>query len=161
MMKQYLLGNEIDFEKKCKLRIWAGAGFVLLGTLALIALSFYRFHVPVLYLEEGHQDFVGGFYCGTGFALIASGLITILKNRRYLKKADLQKKRKVYEQDERNRMIGLRSWAYAGYSMFLLLYLSILVSGFISMTILKVLLVVLAVFGLLLFCFSLILRKLM
>ncbi len=161
MMKQYFLGNEIDFTKKCRLRIWAGAGFVLLGALALAALTVYRFDFPVFYLEEGHQDFVGGFYCGTGFALIASGLITIFKNWRYLKKKELGKKREVYELDERNRMIGLRSWAYAGYTLFLFLYLAILVSGFLSMTVLKVLLAVMAVFGLTLFFFSLILRKLM
>ncbi len=44
------------------------------------------------------------------------------------------KKRKIREMDERVRTIGTRSWAYAGYSLFLLLYAGILVSGFVSIT---------------------------
>ena len=58
-------------------------------------------------------------------------------------------------------MLGLRSWAYAGYAMLFILYIGILVSGFISIIILKTLLVILAVYVLDLFIFRMILQKTM
>lgn len=58
-------------------------------------------------------------------------------------------------------MLGLRSWAYAGYTMLLLLYIGILISGFISILILKTLLIILAVYVVVLFVFRMILQKTM
>ena len=53
---------------------------------------------------------------------------------------------KLFSVTRLNRMLGLRSWAYAGYAMLFILYIGILVSGFISIIILKTLLVILAVY---------------
>ena len=58
-------------------------------------------------------------------------------------------------------MLGLRCWAYAGYSFFLVLYVGMLFAGLISKTVLSVLLVVGAVFAALLFIFKLVLQKAM
>ena len=160
MIFNQILGNQpVDFKKKCQLRIWLAAGFVLLGLLSLLIVFLTHGEIPVLYLEEGHQSFARGFFSGMGGGLIAAGLITIYKNYSYLKHADSRKKREIFETDERNRLLGLRSWAYAGYGMFLLLYLGMIACAFVSLTIMKTLLVVSAVFALLLLFFRVLLQK--
>lgn len=160
-LNEFFTDVPTDFEKRCRLRIRLSAGLIALGLISLGVTALTEGNMPILYLEPGAPDFVSGFYTGIGFGLIAAGLITIIKNRRYLKNGDLKKQRQIYETDERNRMLGLRSWAYTGYAMFLLLYIGVLVSGFISMTVMKVLLVVMAVYAILLFGFKQILMRYM
>ena len=102
-----------------------------------------------------------GFYGGTGFGLAAAGVITIIRNLKYLRNPELKEKRRIYETDERNRMLGLRCWAYTGYTMMLSLYIGILISGFISMTVTKTLISVAAFFAVLLLVFRRLLQKIM
>ena len=80
---------------------------------------------------------------------------------RYLKNPELLKKGQVAEDDERNRLLGLRCWAYTGYAMFLVLYVGMLIGGFISPTVVVVLQTVLAVYALLLLVFRTILARCM
>ena len=98
---------------------------------------------------------------GFGIALIAAGGALIVKNMRYLKNPELLKKGQVAEDDERNRLLGLRCWAYTGYAMFLVLYVGMLIGGFISPTVVVVLQTVLAVYALLLLVFRTILARCM
>ena len=114
-----------------------------------------------MYLEPGYTDYIPGFYWGTGAGLVAAGIISIIRNVKYLKNPELGKKRKIYETDERNRMLGLRCWAYTGYTMMLTLYIGILVSGFISLTVSKTLMVVAAFYAVVLFVFRRLLQKAM
>ena len=161
LLNNLFIDNPINFEKRCKTRIIASCLLLVLGAVT-IALSFLAGdHIPVLYMTADHYDIIPGFYMGTGFGLLFAAIATIIKNVRYLKKPDLKKEREIYETDERNRMLGLRSWAYAGYAMLFILYIGILVSGFISIIILKTLLVILAVYVLVLFIFRMILQKTM
>lgn len=118
-------------------------------------------HAMVMYLEQGYKDFMPGFYGGTGFGLAAAGVITIMRNLKYLRNPELKEKRRIYETDERNRMLGLRCWAYTGYTMMLSLYIGILISGFISMTVTKTLISVAAFFAVLLLVFRRLLQKIM
>lgn len=161
LLNQLFIDNPINFDKRCKTRIVCSCLLIVLGA-AAVALSFLAGNqLPVSYLEEGHSDFLSGFYLGTGFGLICAAAATIIKNVRYLKNPKLRKEREIYESDERNRMLGLRCWAYTGYAMLFLLYTGILVSGFISLTVLKTLLVVIAVYGVMLLIFRCILQKAM
>ena len=161
LLNNLFIDNPINFEKRCKTRIIASCLLLVLGAVT-IALSFLAGdHIPELYMTADHYDFIPGFYMGTGFGLLFAAIATIIKNVRYLKKPDLKKEREIYETDERNRMLVLRSWAYAGYAMLFILYIGILVSGFISIIILKTLLVILAVYVLVLFIFRMILQKTM
>lgn len=160
-LNQLFVDTPVDFERRCRNRIWISAGMVALGAVSLVLVLLTRGDFPVLYLEPGTRDFIPGFYTGLGCGLIGAGVITILKNMRYLKNPEAGKKRKITETDERNRMLGLRCWAYAGYTMFLLLYVGILIGGFVSVTVVKVLLAVGAVYGLLLLVFRLILQRCM
>lgn len=160
-LNQLFMDTPIDFEKRCRRRIAISAGLVVLGAVSILIVLLTQGQIPVLYLEPNTRDFIPGFYTGLGGGLIGAGIISILKNRRYLKNPEEGKKRKIMETDERNRMLGLRCWAYAGYSMFLLLYVGILIGGFISVTVVKVLLGVGAVYGLLLLGFRLMLQRAM
>ena len=58
-------------------------------------------------------------------------------------------------------MLGLRCWAYTGYTMMLTLYIGILVSGFISLTVSKTLMIVAAFYAVVLFVFRRLLQKAM
>lgn len=149
----------IDFEKRCRRRIAIGAAAVLLGIATLLVWTCLSPNLPVLYLEEQSRTATADFYAPLGAALIAAGLIKIRQNRRILKDPALKKQREIQETDERNRILGLRCWAYAGYTMFLLLYIATLAAGFISLTVLKVLLAVTGLFAFLLLIFRLILQR--
>ncbi|MBS6646614.1 MAG: hypothetical protein KH366_23850 [Clostridiaceae bacterium] len=159
-LKQLFIENNIDFDKRCRSRIMIGALFAALGAVAVV-LSFASDYLPVMYLEPGYRESISAFYIGTGCGLIGAGIMTVINNIRYLKKPELKKKRKIYETDERNRMIGLRCWAYTGYTMMLGLYIGILAGGFISLTVLKTLLAVLAVYAVILGIFKIILQRVM
>lgn len=161
-LNRLFIETPINFEKRCRNRIIIGVVFTLLGLLALIlAAASSNSQLPILYLEPGSRDLISGFYSGTGAGLTAAGIITIIKNIRYLKKPELKQKQKIYETDERNRMIGLRCWAYTGYTMMLSLYIGILISGFISITVMKTLLAVAAIYAVILLTFRLLLQKTM
>lgn len=151
----------VDFKKRCRMRIFVGAAFLILGGISVIAAALFGNGIPVAYLEPGARTFIPDFYTWTGIGLMAGGAVSIFRNCRYLKREELFKKRAVEESDERNRLLGLRSWAYAGYTMFLLLYLGVLVSGFISKTAVVVLLTVIAGYAAMLFFFRLILSRIM
>lgn len=153
-LNRLFVETPIDFEKRCRNRIIFGSVIAVLGavTFALVFL---------MDMEPGASDFVPGFYTGIGGGFFGAGVITVVKNYRYLKNPELNRKRKIYETDERNRMLGLRCWAYAGYSMFLFLYIGVIVSGFISVTAMKVLLSVAGVYGILLLVFRRVLQKCM
>lgn len=159
-LNQLFVENSIDFEKRCRMRITLGFVMAVLGLIAII-IVIAADQLPVLFLEEGSRDFMDGFYVGAGGGLIGAGLVTAIKNIRYLKVPDIRKKQEIIETDERNRMLGLRCWAYAGYSFFLVLYIGMLFAGLISQTVLMVLLVVGAVYGVLLLIFRLLLQKAM
>lgn len=137
----------IDFESRCRTRIKVGLGIAVLGLLSLAVMAL------------GGQDMV--FYGSLGAGLMAGGILSVRRNRRYLKDPALRKRQEVAENDERNRLLGLRCWAYSGYTMFLLLYVGILVSGFVDRTAAMVLLTVTGVYALVLLVFRIFLQKVM
>lgn len=137
----------IDFESRCRTRIKVGLGIAVLGLLSLAVMAL------------GGQD--TAFYGSLGAGLMAGGILSVRRNRRYLKDPALRKQQEVAENDERNRLLGLRCWAYSGYTMFLLLYVGILVSGFVDRTAAMVLLTVTGVYALVLLVFRIFLQKVM
>ena len=137
----------IDFESRCRTRIKVGLGITVLGLLSLAVMAL------------GGQD--TAFYGSLGAGLMAGGILSVRRNRRYLKDPALRKRQEVAENDERNRLLGLRCWAYTGYTMFLLLYVGILVSGFVDRTAAMVLLTVTGVYALVLLVFRVFLQKVM
>ncbi len=139
--------QEREFEKRCRRRILVQKLLFLLGALAVFASLMYEKWMPVLYLEQGGREYVEEFYQVLGIALMAASLVQMYRTRRCLRDPELKKAKQLAENDERNRLIGLKAWAVSGYAMFLLLYLGVLVSGFVSATVSRVLLVTVAVFA--------------
>lgn len=90
---------------------------------------------------------------------MAASLVKIGRTRRYLLNPELGKGKWLEENDERNRLIGLRCWAFSGYALFLLLYAGILISGFMNMTVARVLMAVTVVFALLLGIFRVVISR--
>ncbi|MCI7796235.1 hypothetical protein [Porcincola intestinalis] len=162
MFKRYLTGNgPEDFEKSYKIRAAAGLAVAVLGMIPLILSTLFESSFPIFLSDAASVDFIRGFYRGTGLGLAAAGIITCIQNFRYLKNKELFKKKSVEESDERNRLIGLRCWALAGYTMFLFLYLAMLAAGLYSVTVLKVLLAVTAAFAFLLLVYRIMLQRLL
>ena len=54
-------------------------------------------------------------YAGMGGALMAVGVLQIVKNRKYRTDADYREKTDVKANDERNRFLRMKSWSWAGY----------------------------------------------
>ena len=133
-LKALFMEEPVDFEKRCRLRILVGKTAAVLGLLSVAAAWFYGNSRTV-----AGDSFIQEFYTWIGIGFMAGGAASVWKNRRYLKDEAALKKRRVEECDERNRLLGLRSWAYSGYAMFLLLYLGFLASGFFDRTVMYVL----------------------
>lgn len=141
-------------EKKIKIRITYCIVLIVLGVVSLYVGNF----VP---LNSGDAEYSAGYYTGLGFGVIAAGVITIIKNVRLLKNQEKLKEREIYESDERNRMIGLKTWSYAGYAMFILLYIAQMVAGVFNVVVMNTLLAVLGLFALCLFISRVVLSKIM
>ena len=160
-LNRLFLDVPVDFERRCRNRLRVGMGVTLLGVLSLAAMVLQNRQIMVLYLEPGAGEFIPAFYGSLGIGLMAGGLANVMRNRRYLSDPKLRREREVAENDERNRLLGLRCWAYAGYTMFLALYVGILACGFVSVTAAKVLMVVGGVYALLLLLFRILLSRAM
>lgn len=160
-VNQLISGGPVDFKKRCRTRMKVGVGFVLMGAVTMCVTAAAKGNLHMVYLEAEAAEFVSEYYAILGIALMAAGAAQFVKNMRYVKNPELLKKGQVAENDERNRLLGLRCWAYTGYAMFLLLYVGMLIGGFISLTVVVVLQTVLAVYALLLLIFRMILARCM
>lgn len=140
--------------QKIKLRIIYSALLTILG----IASLYVGIYIP---LASGNTAYSSGFYTGIGIGLIAASIINIIKNIHLLKNKDALKRREIYESDERNRLIGLKSWSYTGYAMFILLYIALLFAGAVNVLVMKTILAILAAFAVCLLISRCILKKIM
>lgn len=143
-----------NIEQKIRLRIIYAILLTILGIVSL----YIGTNVA---LATDNVAYSSGFYRGTGGGLIAASIITIIRNILLLKNKEALKQREIYESDERNCMIGLKSWSYAGYAMFLLLYIALLFAGCMNVIVMNTILVILAVFALCLFVSKSILKAIM
>jgi len=141
-------------ETKTKNRIWYCVGLIVCGVISLV-LGIGNI------LPAEMSDYCSGFYTGVGGGLIAASTITLIKNVMLLRNAEKLKEKGIYENDERNKMIGLKTWSYAGYAMFVLLYIGMLVAGFISEMVMNTLLATIGVFALCIFFAGLYCKKTM
>lgn len=155
-LNKLFIEEPIDFEKRCRSRVLISAVIMVIGAATWGISLYYGIHVP-----EEATEFAMDFYTAMGPALMAAGLVSLIRNRRYLGDEKLKRKRELAESDERNRLLGLRCWSYAGYTMFLLLYVGILISGFFSELVMRTLLAVMGLFGVVLLIFRLYLQRIM
>lgn len=153
-----MLSNEIKVGKGIVKRIKLRIAYSVLLTILGVASLYVGYNVP---LATGNSEYSSGYYVGLGFGLIAASIITIIKNIKLLKNKEALKEREIYEEDERNKMIGLKCWSYAGYAMFILLYIGILIAGAVNVVVMNTILVILGAFAICLFIARLILSKIM
>ena len=66
----------------------------------------------VLSLTEVLDDSI---YAGMGGALIAVGILQIIRNFRYRSNPDYREKINTEADDERNRFLRMKSWSWTGY----------------------------------------------
>ena len=141
-------------EKKLKIRIVYSIGLLILGIISLVLGTGKFFPMKI-------SEYSSGFYTGLGGGLLGASLLTIIKNVRILTNQEKLKQREIYENDERNKMIGLKTWSYAGYAMFILLYIGMLIAGFVSELVMNTILTTFGVFGICLFVAGLYCKKTM
>ncbi len=144
----------MNIKKKIKLRMIYSVILMVLGAASLYVGNF-------VVINSGDAEYSAGYYTGLGFGVIAAAAITLVKYILLLKNPEKLKAREIYESDERNKMIGLKTWSWAGYAMFILLYVAQMVAGMFNVVVMNTLLVVLAVFALCLFVCGVVLKKIM
>lgn len=152
LLNETKIGKSID--QKIKLRIGYCVVLIVLGIASLYVGTSVT-------LASGNAEYSSGYYVGLGCGLICAAIITIIKNVRLLRNKEALQQREIYEADERNKMIGLKAWSYAGYAMFLILYVALLVMGAVNVVVMNTLLAVLGVFALCLFISRIVLTKIM
>ena len=82
----------------------------------------YRFFLSFFWIALGATLAVCGgtgrldeFWSGMGFALVLVGLLQVLRNIRYRTNREYREKFDTESNDERNRFISNKAWAWAGY----------------------------------------------
>ena len=58
---------------------------------------------------------VDDYWCGLGAGLLGVGVVQTIRNIRYLRSAEYREKVNTTNQDERNRFLANKAWAWAGY----------------------------------------------
>lgn len=133
------------YENKLKFRIAASCVLLALGICAL--------YLGAVLLEEGGraEDFLRGFYVGTGGGLSAASIITIIKNVLLLKNEEKKKKAELKENDERNLFIYGKTAVVSAYIILYGMYAALMIIGvvvgniYVFLTLLCVLFVMLLV----------------
>ncbi|MBR3952196.1 MAG: hypothetical protein IKJ82_01070 [Oscillospiraceae bacterium] len=69
----------------------------------------------IVLLGCGIFDIVDSFWSGMGGALIGVGTIRIVQFVKYRKNPEYREKVEIEANDERNKFIGMRAWAWSGY----------------------------------------------
>ena len=73
----------------------------------------------------GIAGIIDDFWCGMGGGFIGVGIVQLIRFHRYDTNAEYREKVDVAIQDERNKFISGRAWAWAGYLFILIAGISI------------------------------------
>ena len=68
----------------------------------------------------GAGEVIDNFWSGMGGGLIGVGLVRVVRHIRYRKDAEYREKTDTEVQDERNKFIANKAWAWAGYCFVLI-----------------------------------------
>ncbi|MBQ4547476.1 MAG: hypothetical protein IJA17_10050 [Oscillospiraceae bacterium] len=80
-----------------------------------VYISVFWVVIGLVLIACGIFDIVDSFWSGMGGALIGVGAIRIYQYIKYRKNPEYREKVEIERNDERNRFIGGRAWAWAGY----------------------------------------------
>ena len=79
------------------------------------AFSIFWMLVGAVLLGLGVAEVIDSFWSGMGGGLVAVGLLQTVRHIRYRKDPEYREKTDTENQDERNRFIANKAWAWAGY----------------------------------------------
>jgi hypothetical protein len=128
---------EVPFEKKVKLYIILGVFLLALGVpIVLLTFAFQNYFI---------NDFIYGFYFGTGGGLAVVGLAIAIYYFRLPLNQEKYKKQEVENSDERNRFIVTKSGHISFFLTMLILYIAAIIAGFFSLAVFFALLGVLVI----------------
>lgn len=130
-----------DYKKVLNKRISLLYIMISLGVIT-VALSFIFSNGKYNYLP----DFLSGFYTGIGSALIAIGLVFIMKIKNILKNEKKLKEKRLEEQDERNQMILQRAMSLTAKAIIVIAYIGLLISGIFNLIVFYTLFVIILVY---------------
>lgn len=136
-----LATTDKDYRKTLKKRICMYYIMILLGVITF-TLSIIFSTGSFAYLS----DFLSGVYTGTGSALIAIGIVFIIKTKKILKDEGKIKQKRLAEQDERNQMITQRAMYTSSVILIFLAYISLMISGIFNLAVFWTLWVIIAVY---------------
>ena len=80
-----------------------------------VYISVFWVVIGLVLIACGIFDIVDSFWSGMGGALIGVGAIRIYQYIKYRKNPEYREKVEIERNDERNKFIGGRAWAWAGY----------------------------------------------
>ena len=80
-----------------------------------VYISVFWVVIGLVLIACGIFDIVDSFWSGMGGALIGVGAIRIYQYIKYRRNPEYREKVEIERNDERNRFIGGRAWAWAGY----------------------------------------------
>ncbi|MBR3611154.1 MAG: hypothetical protein IKL57_06850 [Oscillospiraceae bacterium] len=80
-----------------------------------IYISVFWLITGIVLLGCGIFDIVDSFWSGMGGALIGVGAIRIVQFVKYRKNPEYREKVEIEANDERNKFIAMRAWAWSGY----------------------------------------------
>lgn len=80
-----------------------------------IFLSLFWVVLGVVLVACGMTDVVDSFWCGMGGGLVGAGLAQLVRHIRYRTSPQYREKIDISLQDERNKFLTGKAWAWAGY----------------------------------------------
>ena len=83
-------------------------------------ISIFWVVIGLVLIVCGIFDIVDSFWSGMGGALIAVGEIRLIQYFKYSRNPEYREKMEIERNDERNKFIGGRAWAWAGYGFVML-----------------------------------------
>lgn len=136
-----LATTDKDYRKTLKKRMCMYYIMILLGAITL-TLSIIFSTGSLAYLSS----FLSGVYSGIGSALIAIGIVFIIRTRKLLKDEAKLKQKMLEERDERNQMIIQKAMCSASTILLIVAYISLIISGIFNLVVFWTLWIILIVY---------------
>ncbi len=140
MMNVFSERGALPYRNKIYLRIFYCIAIVIAGAAAYLAVAAMPNGITA-----HMDDYTRGFYTGGGAGIFLAGAIKIIRYVRILMDPEKMRRMQIRENDERNLYIGQKTWSYSGYIFYGVLYIGMLVSGFLNKTVFITLTVTLGV----------------
>ncbi len=136
-----LATTDKDYRITLKKRMYLYYTMILLGAVTLT--------LSTIFSTGDHaylSSFLSGVYTGVGSALIAIGIVFIIKTKKILKDEAKIKQKRLAEQDERNQMIMQRAMYTSSVILIILAYIGLMIAGIFNLVVFWTLWIIIAVY---------------